>query len=160
MSLDVAPPLPSTTSTIADTVTAVRRVPRRQGQRPLSDQISGSRQRRVHIKSAEFKCSPEQPGSRATPWTRWRPARDLAVYFAGELGPRWQRAMTRRVVAVHGCGRLVRVSDGPCSFGLSHQPAVLFSQNKSAISNQPTVLFSQNKLAPAISQPNRLSRTA
>jgi hypothetical protein len=34
---------------------------------------------------------------------------------------------------------------------ISHQPAVLFSQNKSAISNQPTVLFSQNKSAPAIS---------
>jgi hypothetical protein len=37
----------------------------------------------------------------------------------------------------------------------SHQPAVLFSQNKPAISNQPAVLFSQNKSAPAIShQPN------
>jgi hypothetical protein len=34
---------------------------------------------------------------------------------------------------------------------ISHQPAVLFSQNKSAISNQSTVLFSQNKPAPAIS---------
>jgi hypothetical protein len=34
---------------------------------------------------------------------------------------------------------------------ISHQPAVLFSQNKSDISNQPTVLFSQNKPAPAIS---------
>jgi hypothetical protein len=38
---------------------------------------------------------------------------------------------------------------------ISHQPAVLFSQNKSAITNQPAVLFSQNKPAPAIShQPN------
>jgi hypothetical protein len=38
---------------------------------------------------------------------------------------------------------------------ISHQPAVLFSQNKSANSNQPAVLFSQNKPAPAIShQPN------
>jgi hypothetical protein len=38
---------------------------------------------------------------------------------------------------------------------ISHQPAVLFSQNKSATSNQPTVLFSQNKPAPAVShQPN------
>jgi hypothetical protein len=38
---------------------------------------------------------------------------------------------------------------------ISHQPSVLFSQNKSAISNQPTVLFSQNKTTPAIShQPN------
>jgi hypothetical protein len=38
---------------------------------------------------------------------------------------------------------------------ISHQPAVLFSQNKSAISNQPAVLFSQHKPAPAIShQPN------
>jgi hypothetical protein len=34
---------------------------------------------------------------------------------------------------------------------ISHQPGVLFSQNKSAISNQPTVLFSQSKPAPAIS---------
>jgi hypothetical protein len=38
---------------------------------------------------------------------------------------------------------------------ISHQPAVLFSQNKSATSNQPTVLFSQHKSAPATShQPN------
>jgi hypothetical protein len=38
---------------------------------------------------------------------------------------------------------------------ISHQPAVLFSRNKSAINNQPAVLFSQNKPAPAIShQPN------
>jgi hypothetical protein len=38
---------------------------------------------------------------------------------------------------------------------ISHQPAVLFSQNKPATSNQPIVLFSQNKSAPAIShQPN------
>jgi hypothetical protein len=36
---------------------------------------------------------------------------------------------------------------------ISHQPPVLFSQNKSAINNQPTVLFSQNKPAPAISHP-------
>jgi hypothetical protein len=34
---------------------------------------------------------------------------------------------------------------------ISHQPAVLFSQTKSATSNQPAVLFSQNKPAPAIS---------
>jgi hypothetical protein len=33
---------------------------------------------------------------------------------------------------------------------ISHQPAVLFSQNKPAISNQPTLLFSQNKPEPAI----------
>jgi hypothetical protein len=38
---------------------------------------------------------------------------------------------------------------------ISHQPAVLFSQNKPATINQPAVLFSQNKSAPAIShQPN------
>jgi hypothetical protein len=38
---------------------------------------------------------------------------------------------------------------------ISHQPAVLFSQNKPATSNHPAVLFSQNKSAPAIShQPN------
>jgi hypothetical protein len=38
---------------------------------------------------------------------------------------------------------------------ISHQPTVLFSQNKPATSNQSAVLFSQNKSAPAIShQPN------
>jgi hypothetical protein len=34
---------------------------------------------------------------------------------------------------------------------ISHQPAVLFAQNKPATSNQTAVLFSQNKPAPAIS---------
>jgi hypothetical protein len=34
---------------------------------------------------------------------------------------------------------------------ISHQSAVLFSQNKPVTSNQPAVLFSQNKPAPAIS---------
>jgi hypothetical protein len=34
---------------------------------------------------------------------------------------------------------------------ISHQPAVLFSQNKPTTNNQPIVLFSQNKPAPAIS---------
>jgi hypothetical protein len=48
----------------------------------------------------------------------------------------------------------------PCSFGLiSHQPAVLFSQNKSATSNQPTILFSQNKSAPVISHQPPAKRT-
>jgi hypothetical protein len=38
---------------------------------------------------------------------------------------------------------------------ISHQPTILFSQNKSTINNQSAVLFSQNKPAPAIShQPN------
>jgi hypothetical protein len=52
---------------------------------------------------------------------------------------------------------------------ISHQPAVLFSQNEPATSNQPAVLFSQNEPATsqqysslrtnqpsATSQPNRL----
>jgi hypothetical protein len=39
---------------------------------------------------------------------------------------------------------------------ISHQPAVLFSHNKSATNNQSTALFSQNKSATAISQTNRL----
>jgi hypothetical protein len=34
---------------------------------------------------------------------------------------------------------------------ISHQAAVLFSQNKPATSNQPTIFFSHNKSAPAIS---------
>jgi hypothetical protein len=38
---------------------------------------------------------------------------------------------------------------------ISHQPTVLFSQNKPATSNQSAVLFSQNKSAPTIChQPN------
>jgi hypothetical protein len=38
---------------------------------------------------------------------------------------------------------------------ISHQPTILFSQNKPATTNQPAVFFSQNKPAPAIShQPN------
>jgi hypothetical protein len=38
---------------------------------------------------------------------------------------------------------------------ISHQPVVLFSQNKPTTSNQPAVRLSQNKSAPAIShQPN------
>jgi hypothetical protein len=39
---------------------------------------------------------------------------------------------------------------------ISHLPAVLLSQNKSATNNQPTVVFSQNKPAPATSQTDRL----
>jgi hypothetical protein len=43
---------------------------------------------------------------------------------------------------------------------ISHQPAVLFFQNKPVTSNQPAVLFSQNKSAPAIShQPNEQARS-
>jgi hypothetical protein len=34
---------------------------------------------------------------------------------------------------------------------ISHQPAVLFSQNKPDITNQPAVLFSHNKPASVIS---------
>jgi hypothetical protein len=38
---------------------------------------------------------------------------------------------------------------------ISHEPAVLFSQNKPATSNKPTILFSQNKPTPVIiHQPN------
>jgi hypothetical protein len=39
---------------------------------------------------------------------------------------------------------------------ISHQPAVLFSQNKPTTSNQSAVILSQNKSAPATSQTNRL----
>jgi hypothetical protein len=53
------------------------------------------------------------------------------------------------------CSTLLSVSLALFAWLISHQPAVLFSQNKPATSNQPAVLFSQNKLAPAIShQPN------
>jgi hypothetical protein len=40
---------------------------------------------------------------------------------------------------------------------ISHQPTVLFSQNKSATSNQPAVFFSQNKSAPATSNQRGVS---
>jgi hypothetical protein len=55
--------------------------------------------------------------------------------------------------SVRDCFRLV-FSRPSCNFFarlISHQPAVLFSQNKPATSNQPAVVFSQNKPAPAIS---------
>jgi hypothetical protein len=54
----------------------------------------------------------------------------------------------------HIMGIEVLISSKLCSLFarlISHQPAVLFSQNKSATSNQPAVLFFQNKSAPAIS---------
>jgi hypothetical protein len=38
---------------------------------------------------------------------------------------------------------------------ISHQPEILFSQNKPTVSNQPTLLFSQNKSASITNhQPN------
>jgi hypothetical protein len=44
---------------------------------------------------------------------------------------------------------------------ISHQPIVLFFQNKPATNNQPTILFSQNKSAPTIShQPNEQAGSA
>jgi hypothetical protein len=56
-----------------------------------------------------------------------------------------------------GC-KLPRLRPATCALFvwlISHQPAVLFSQNKPAISSQPAVLFSHNKSAPATShQPN------
>jgi hypothetical protein len=51
-------------------------------------------------------------------------------------------------------GKLSRQTNTLFAWLISHQPAVLFSQNKPAINNQPAVLFSQNK--PATSQTNRL----
>jgi hypothetical protein len=43
---------------------------------------------------------------------------------------------------------------------ISHQSAVLFSQNKPTTSNQTAVLFSQNKSTPATShQPNKQAYT-
>jgi hypothetical protein len=75
---------------------------------------------------------------------------------------------------LHGRGGVRRASDRTFAFALnfdletealfvrliSHQPAVLFSQNKPATTNQPAVFFSQNKPAPAIShQPNEQAQT-
>jgi hypothetical protein len=56
-----------------------------------------------------------------------------------------------------GCAASVEAVAAPPPFVwlISHQPTVLFSQNKPATNNQSVVLFSQNKPAPAIShQPN------
>jgi hypothetical protein len=67
----------------------------------------------------------------------------------------WSLLMTKNQcmhdrVCIHIC-----VFWQPVRSLISHQPAVLFSQNKPATSNQPAVLFSQNKSASAIShQPN------
>jgi hypothetical protein len=60
----------------------------------------------------------------------------------------------RSAPAACRCSRGGPTSQPPCSLFawlISHQSAVLFSQNKPATSNKPTVLFSQNKPAPAIS---------
>jgi hypothetical protein len=70
----------------------------------------------------------------------------------------------RSIWALGGGGRTLlcsslwvgRIGDSVFVRLISHQPAVLFSQNKPATSNQPPVLFSQNKSAPAIGhRPNR-----
>jgi hypothetical protein len=49
------------------------------------------------------------------------------------------------------CVVTILAEDALFAWLISHQTAVLFSQNKPATSNQPAVLFSQNKSAPAIS---------
>jgi hypothetical protein len=49
----------------------------------------------------------------------------------------------------------INLPTAPFVWLISHQSAVLLSQNKPATNNQSTVVFSQNKPAPAIShQPN------
>jgi hypothetical protein len=58
-------------------------------------------------------------------------------------------------VGVCGFPNFPTETGGLFAWLISHQPAVLFSQNKPATSNQPKVLFSRNKSAPAIShRPN------
>jgi hypothetical protein len=55
------------------------------------------------------------------------------------------------------CHSLIHAIDTYALFAwlISHQTAVLFSQNKLDTNNQPTILFSRNKPASAIShQPN------
>jgi hypothetical protein len=71
------------------------------------------------------------------------------------LGARWGPRMHKKVLIRK---RRMPKTDRPCRrtntlFArlISHQPAVLVSQNKPATTNQPAVLFSQNKPAPAIS---------
>jgi hypothetical protein len=54
---------------------------------------------------------------------------------------------------------IIQADDALFVWLISHQPAVLFSQNKSATSNQPAVLSSHNKSALTIShQPNQQPR--
>jgi hypothetical protein len=66
-----------------------------------------------------------------------------AVMSAGEVLDAGADRGFRASRHVASCSLLARL--------ISHQPAVLFSQNKSATSNQLVVLFFQNKPAPAIS---------
>jgi hypothetical protein len=63
-----------------------------------------------------------------------------AVLEIGTKHPRGQIWLVSIVTAGSMFARLI-----------THQPSVLFSQNKPVTSNQPAVLFSQNKPAPAIS---------
>jgi hypothetical protein len=88
------------------------------------------------------------------------------LFYLHEYG--WKNARTKQRAYLNcklqGIRRAIRQA-GVCSWPLavcalfawliSHQPTVLFSQNKPATGNQPAVLFSQNKPASAIShQPN------
>jgi hypothetical protein len=75
----------------------------------------------------------------------------------------WKRTFFRLLAKIFGLPHLLSATQKPqnhvkfvhfialFAWLISHQPAVLFSQNKPATSNQPAVIFSQNKPAPAIS---------
>jgi ABC-type microcin C transport system duplicated ATPase subunit YejF len=63
---------------------------------------------------------------------------------AGEVEVRADVAGLPAAAQARSCSMFVRL--------ISHQLAVLFSQNKPVTSNQSTVLFSKNKSAPVISQ--------
>jgi hypothetical protein len=67
----------------------------------------------------------------------------LVIHFANQ---RFTRSLQR------GRGKAAPAFYALFVWLISHQPAVLFSQNKLAISNQPAVLFSQSKSAPTISR--------
>jgi hypothetical protein len=73
----------------------------------------------------------------------------------GRRGPRrghqYILSPTHREGGLAAAAAPVAMSGALFAWLISHQPAVLFSQNKPATSNQPAVPFSQNKPAPAIS---------
>jgi hypothetical protein len=71
----------------------------------------------------------------ATCWMTWTP---MGTVCSADTGPTKIRWLEFNSISLF-------------DWLISHQPAVLFSQNKPATNNQPTVLFSQNKPAPAIS---------
>jgi hypothetical protein len=92
-------------------------------------------------------------------WMRQKHAWKPTPWFTSPWYPEFSRVVPNRVIfcslLFNPSTRLRPPNWRPVHLAYQHQPAVLFSQNKSATSNQQTVLLSQNKSVSAIShQPN------